>query len=248
MSGLLEASDSPRITIESGERSYTQVFKCDHGTAEDHIPADGSASTYGYFRKAEIQSAPGYDTLLLTYDSEKITAGGTSMRRNNETVWTAHAGTFEKPLEMKTGYKTIWNYTLWATFKSAPVYTGYNTQTTIIVPTLVPPDIAENYQWAKTCPGEGWYAIAAATKPGQESFLVHSLVVVKQQYFRRKVKAEAVLVGVGKRSTPTEVFGVVGGEWLITDCFLREEGKFWVTTTEYTWADSFDHDLYDELT
>lgn len=242
MSGLVEQPDSPRITIESGERSYTQVFKCDHGTAEDHIPADGSAGPYGYYRKCEIQSAPGYDTLLITYDSEKLTAGGTIMRRNNETVWTAHAGTFEKPLEMRTGYKSKWNYSLWCVNVGAATPAFWNTDTACESGT------GSLWLWSKTHPGSGWYKIKDPIKPGQESFVVHCLVVVKQQYFRRKVKAEAVLVGVGKLSTPTEVFGVEVGEWLITDCFLREEGKFWVTTTEYTWANSWDHDFYDTLT
>ncbi len=160
-------------------------------------------------------------------------------------VYTLTSGPLEKAIETHTNYKKCWNnYLAMANGKETPAWWDTDDNDASI------PDITQ-FQWVKDLGsvdtqsiGKKWTYLNKK-KPGVESYIVASPVVEATLYFSQATRAYQIAVKNGKRAAPAVTFGITGGEWLVNDCSLSQQGKKWVATVRYQWADSWDHDIYE---
>lgn len=241
---LVELPDSPRVTWENESQFLTRSYKCTHGEGKEYYPGQNAAGPDGYLRRFEVQSAPGYDVINMTWSPFLVTAGGVLTKQNRQTVYSMDQASIEKPIESHPDYIVGWNYKLYG--EAGQPYPGEwaDSATDQSDATGKDADGGSGYLWAKDYPGAGWFLMRVEDKPGVESYLLPSSVVTQESYYKKQSIAEDALKLVGYRGTPAQTLGVSGGEWLITHCSMVQSDVFWIVRIEWQHADSWDHDLY----
>lgn len=207
------------------------------------------------FSGSSLKIGRAYDTVTLAF-SDTISypfpgiSGGTGSIYG--TSWSAQTMRTDVPLEAVSGYKTWWNYDLYAyvTDIATPSYvnpawrqTATNTSDASGVPA------AGQYLWSKSTPpapdAGGWYMIQNRLLPGIESKMAFYPEVTRRDYYTDESMAVDCMSVTGMRETP-EKYSTLANEWLVTNCTVTEEDGFYVVTTVYTGANSWSHWLYDE--
>jgi hypothetical protein len=108
--------------------------------------------------------------------------------------------------------------------------------------------------WAKTCPSDFkqksveyfWKKVADMIKPGVEAFIIAQAVVSERKHCKRYDDAlKFLLNGVGLKA-PKKTFdwGTRSTSWLAYPIGMQSDGKYWIATNEYHYADKWDTDLY----
>jgi hypothetical protein len=110
----------------------------------------------------------------------------------------------------------------------------------------VPSDDAEKYKWVRNGeqPASGWYMIAAATKPGVESFKTFVPEVHYKKYSRAQSTLQRIASKDGTRQSPPDDYGR-SGDWLQNGSSIRKEGRLYVLETTYLNSRVIDSDIYD---
>jgi len=214
-------------------------------TGSVYDPSSDLPQLYG-LRLQEISFSPtpnrthAFVTLTFGPTTGGGGGGGGGNIADGDVEYVLDNGTFERPLETKTGYLTRWNYRLAAKagVNSTPGWWSTATDTTLT------DAFAVDYAWVKDDPPSEWKILEEKTKPGQEAYYVPTPVVNARIWYTDKEAANAIASDVGTRVAPADVFGIVGGEWLVTSARLNPDGKRWLVEKTYTWALSWDHDLY----
>ena len=160
--------------------------------------------------------------------------------------YSCNASTFEKPLESRANYRTIWNHDLWAK-NGVPVSVG-TWNYAIATDTVIPDALQGTVKWGDSdAPPEGWHIAIARTKPGVQAFNYPAPVVSVTEYFKKRKDAAAKVRKIGRLSAPGYCFGynIASKYWLINNSTMSREGRLWVVTTEHIYADTgWDEDLY----
>jgi hypothetical protein len=161
--------------------------------------------------------------------------------------------TLEKTIESHPDFKTHWKYDLY----------GYvNKGDTPTIPTwaLTATDRTDasneeevgEYMWTQDIPsgkksddGPRWVKIGTAIKQGVENYIIASPVVQERTHYKSKKSADEAAAAVGKKQLPPELFGKVGGEWLVMSASVQREGRRYLVEKSYQYADSWDGDVYE---
>lgn len=186
----------------------------------------------------------------LTYESNAGIVGQPGgYRTDGEEQYSLEDGGLEKPLETKDTYRTRWNYHL-AAVTTAAVPTFGTTATDLIIPQ--PYDTA--FRWIRDsnelpaeADGRRWIIIQNKAKPGVESWIQPAPVINWKKFFYSTANARAFVAAntVGMRKTPTETFGLSGGNFLVMSVAVEPDGRYWTGVVKFQYAASgWDTDLY----
>ena len=161
--------------------------------------------------------------------------------------------TLSKPLEAHPNYRTCWNHGLFA----APGTDALPGWFATAADTLIPAADAGKYLWCRTAadaPYSGnlrWRQLAAPVKPGAESYDLAAYTVIETARFRTAARAGKMAAGALNRlGTPSNTFGITGGNWKCGDAEVRWDGKCWLARLTWThsgYGQSWDGDLYDTV-
>ena len=164
---------------------------------------------------------------------------------------TLGCSTLSNELETQPQYKVCWNHFLWAAPGTSSVPGWWSTATD---PAMTESDGAK-YAWTETLGGcpvtkEGkWRVLKKPTKPGVRSYDTVCYTVEETAKFRTAARAGNMVAGkINKRGTPSQTFGITGGNWKCDDARVYWNGTYWLAHLTWTHsADSsgWDSDLYD---
>ena len=145
------------------------------------------------------------------------------------------------PLETHADYHTNWNYYLAA----APGVTAVPSWWAAATDTTIGDSDAQKYRWIKNpseCPADKkgmWRTLKDPVMPGVESYDIATYSVTESARFRNAKAAGSMVAGnLNKIGTPSESFGIRGGNWKCDDASVSWTGKYWLATL--TWTKSGD--------
>jgi hypothetical protein len=189
----------------------------------------------------DVSGSRGYIDLLYTpFDATNPPVD------SGKNMWTLTNGTLEKALETHPNYKKCWNnYLVMASGKTTPAWWETDGNDASL------PDPSQ-FQWVKDLGSVDTQSIGLMKnctvlnkkKPGVETYILPCPVVEATLYYSQAAKANTIAKNVGKRLSPASKFGIVGGEWLVMESTVILQGKKYVATVRYQWADVWDHDIY----
>ncbi len=189
-------------------------------------------------------------TCDLSYKSPTFKAGPEAYRAEGETEYTLEDGGLDTPIERHSSYRTVWNYDLAQKPGSTATFSGYAGATSRTDGSYSRADfrwIKDTSELPAELSGERWEIIATKTKPGVESFIRPSPVVVMRKFYAGKSAADTAAgdYTTGTIATPGSTFGITGGSWLIMSKRVHQEGKYWVAEVRYQHdAEGWDTDIY----
>jgi len=108
----------------------------------------------------------------------------------------------------------------------------------------------KTHTWQLGDTGRQWRLHKGRTKPGVTDFIVSAPTVVRARTYKDKSDAEtacsSVSSWVGSKHTPSETYGISGGEWLVTEVTADFADKAYSSfvSIKYVWANVWDSDLY----
>ena len=161
-----------------------------------------------------------------------------------------HGTTLSRPLETHPNYRTRWNHCLCA----APGTTALPSWYANAVNTLIPAADAERYLWCRNsteAPRDAngrWKVLATPTKPGVDHWELVTYKIIETARFRTAARAGKMVAGTLNRiGTPSDTFGITGGNWKCDDAEVTWRSNFWVARLTWTSGGSsgWDPELYD---
>jgi len=184
--------------------------------------------------------------ITLNYQPTDANGGGGGGGGGNQVVaeYFLETGALEKPLESFPDYVTKWNYHLASkNDTSQPKPTDWDKKTTIKL-------TETEWMWVKERSelASDWNVIEAKEKNGKESYILPSPVVQERKNYPSKDSASEAAAVVGTRVAPAELFGIVGGDWLVMSASVQKDGRSYLLERTFQYADDWDGDLYDEAT
>jgi len=160
-------------------------------------------------------------------------------------------GMLNVALEIKSNYKANWNHYLAASPKvgsnTAPAWWATATDTVL--------DLAQSaqYRWVKSpgeCPVDSdgkWRIIKEKTKKS-ENFDVATYSITESARFGSAAAAGRMVADYLNRiGSPSETFGITGGDWKCDNATVAWTGKYWLATLTWTRSgddQGWDRDLY----
>lgn len=235
-----------------GDGTTTWTVQTDAGQGETLLAywetqaTTNNASLGGYYQPDKSRVASGFfDTVTLVFSST-FSVGTAGSGDKIKTTYTPGSAMIEKPLEDHPSYKTCWNYNLFAWEGLDGSGPGVSPAWALTSTTIEDAN-GRDYKWAKDQPASdpekgSWKCILPRTKRA-EVYIYPQTLVFKREYFKTEAGAEGALRKRGVRETPGR-FSNMAAEWLVTDCKISREGKYFVCETEYSGADKWDHDIY----
>jgi hypothetical protein len=177
----------------------------------------------------------------LIYRPKEVASGsGLSFgRQEAEQVNTMTIGTIEAPIENASGYKTKWNYDLYAKTSGASTPGWWSAATD-----RTDADGA-TYLWSKINPGKIYYKIEDKIKPGRESYFIPAPIAQERTSYKKQSSANSAASSAGSIGTPSNKFGIIGGTWLVVSTNIYFEDRMWIVEKEYQHDPNiWDTDLY----
>lgn len=202
-------------------------------------------------------------TVIASNQAPEITTQLISGTGVQKVTYTTSINYIQKPLESLKNYIPIWNHNLYwamalggaeldkidaydrlnkelADYERAPSFakTLEEVKFPFTFAKSEPPNIRKKVEeFDKDIRTYIWYPTTSRTKPGKEYYVYPQPEVREELYFTSKKKAEANLRFAGYIKTPAETFGYNSGEWLCMPDGIRRDGKYYVTTNIYLYAD-----------
>ena len=155
-------------------------------------------------------------------------------------------------LEVRNNYLANWDHYLAAaptvSSDTAPAWWATATDT------LLDFSQSQNYRWVKSpgeCPVDAdgkWRVIKKPMKKGTTSFDVAVYTITESARFESAAHAGRMVAGkLNKIGTPSETFGITGGNWKCDSANVSWQGKYWLATLTWTRSGDdagWDRDLY----
>lgn len=83
--------------------------------------------------------------------------------------------------------------------------------------------------------GKYWRILQKPTKPGVEYYDLACFVVnISAKYNTASAAGNAVSKNINHIVTPTETFGITGGNWKLDEVSISYDGKHWIANQTYT--------------
>lgn len=245
-----------------------KIYKTKKGEASPFLTSlsHNQVSDFGYLdlkssRYSEFNS--GYDTLSLVFSENELNdennVSGLGIKKDYDTTYNLTLNYIEKPLESADKYLAQWNYDVYKAHKASLNIEDFSGSTPADWNTAkLVSDISFPYRLSKSQPSQSkykqasdakevlytWILVATRTKKGQEVFPIEQPVIQEKIYFSKEKKAIQNLKKANTILTPKETFGY-SGEWLCQPSGIQKEGKYFVTQNKFTFANSWDKDLYE---
>ena len=268
---LTEKPESPSFGGDKDNRETTRSYSINNALIPDiesMLPEFGEFDlSDGYFVDYRVSSGVAYSTVSLKYVKDLGGAGSTVQANNLEVKYDLNVNIIDKMLMDNKNYLTHWNYNLYQSFKIESgkkriVPADYPLTTSPVwwatAKTLADADEV-TYKWDTSTPSDFkdkddeyfWKMILPMTKPGVEAYGIAQAVITERKYFKRKKEAVSFLIsGVGLKD-PSERFGWPASgtdkKWLAYPIGIQNDGKFFVATNEYHYADKWDTEMYGTL-
>jgi hypothetical protein len=249
-----EEHGSPQVEEDSSGATITHSYFANWADVWAGLPEQRSS-----YPHSDIIGTNRYNDLILSNNSivsmdggerarisliyrPKEVASGSGMsfgRQEAETVSTMTIGTIEAPIEKASGYKTKWNYDLYAKTSGASTPGWWTTAT----------DRSDadgsTYLWSKINPGNSYYKIEDRTKPGRESYFIPAPIAQDRTSYKSQTSANTAASTAGSIGTPTNKFGLTTGTWLVVSTNIYFEDRMWIVEKEYQHdPNTWDTDLY----
>jgi hypothetical protein len=222
------------------------------------LPAIGAVSAdlaTVYLSDYEIATHPDHNSwwfATLTYKSQQLYAY--LVRNDGDTEYELEDGGLRNPLPLHPDYKWCWDHHA-VKRKDAAAWVDPCSYDSDIVQSE---DGAQKYRWIDNLSelpvepnGERWMVVLERKKAFDE-YIAAAPIVAMKKYYKTKATAIAACTAqaVGKLQVPGERFGIGGAapgdakEWLIISKGLLFDGKYWIMTVRYQWANPWDTEVY----
>ena len=156
------------------------------------------------------------------------------------------------PLQNHPSYRAKWDHYLAAApGVAATIPAWWDTATTV----LLSGTAEKNYRWISdisdrpTTGGAQWQILKAPTKPGTSSYEVATYSITETAKYKTASAAGSAVAGkLNRIGSPSEKFGITGGNWKCDDASVQYDGKRWLATTTWTRSGDnrgWDAELYD---
>lgn len=265
---LTEKPESPSFGGDKDGKETTRIYQINKSLTSNLssiLPASGEYdSADGYFIDYRVSSKIAYDEVSLHYVSNPDMPGGSLTAVNLQVKYDLNINIIDKMLEDHPNYLTKWNYNLYQSFKSE---TGKARNIDSDYPLTTAPswvaiakDLSNSdgitYIWSKTTPSDFkdkdseyfWKLHTKMIKPGAEAYIIAQAVITEKKYFKLRKESEAFLIpGCGLRDPAQRFSWPASGadkKWLAYPLGIANDGKFFIATNEYHYADKWDTDLY----
>lgn len=214
----------------------------------------------GYITSIDKQQGDGrfWDLVVqytLTYDNKDGNAAATVVGQKSAALSTRN---IQMPLEKASGYLTQWNYYLIGLGEYATEIPSWWMQS---ASPIVPESDRKNYMWIKSLSeipldpdenGNYWNVVQESNfactpaKPGQQYYdLEYFVVTEKAKYATASAAGNAVNKNINKIVSPSNTFGITGGNWKLDNSSVSWDGQTWVCENVYTHSPTgWDTDLY----
>ena len=151
-------------------------------------------------------------------------------------------GMLSNDLNIHPDYRANWDHFLLAKGTSTvPAWWATATDISLSV------SDASTYQWSRgedNFDKDTWRVLKKPTKPGVRSYDLATYNIVESARFRNASAAGSMIQGkLNKIGTPSNTFGITGGNWKCERAEVYWSGKYWLATLE--WVRSVDNDGWD---
>lgn len=151
------------------------------------------------------------------------------------------------PLQNHPRYRAKWDHYLAAApTVAATLPSWWNTATSI----LLSGENDKKYRWIlnaddrPTTAGQQWQILAVPTKPGFNAYDVATYSITETAKYKTAAAAGNAVAGkLNHIGSPSEIFGISGGNWKCDDASVQYDGKRWLGTV--TWTRSGDNRGWD---
>lgn len=241
----------------SGDGTTTYQVQVDQGDGEVFLAAavadrfKAVPDLGGYLQPGKCSVSSGhFDTVTLVFSSADSVTTYPGTGERIKTTFGVTSNMLEKPLAQHKNYLYCWDHNLYLWVRNGQSVSDH-------IPPFVEVDKTdasadnETYAWGVSTPAArnndgGWRCIYPMKKPGIAAYLFPAVVVQKREFFRSEKGMEEALRKRGVIEKP-EKFAHLAADWLVTDCSPDLSGDDdWICLTEYTGADHWDRDLYEE--
>lgn len=160
----------------------------------------------------------------------------------------------QMPLEHLSSYRACWNHYLLCNEDGASLPAWATTATDVILTAQQ----RQHYMWVKSlgeipvsygaaaANDQQWYVIQKPSKPGIQYYdLAYFVVTISAKYRSASDAGNAINKNINHITSPSQTFGITGGNWKLDEASVSYTGKYWLMTMVYTHSpDSWDVDIY----
>ena len=162
-----------------------------------------------------------------------------------------NGGMLSLALDVKSTYRANWDHHLAAsptvTSNDAPAWWATAANTVL--------DLAQSakYRWVKSpgeCPVDSdgkWRIIKEKTKKAENFDVATYSITESARFANAKLAGRMVANHLNRIGTPSETFGITGGNWKCDNATVAWTGKYWLATLTWTRSgddQGWDRDLY----
>lgn len=240
------------------ERSYKQTWQGTEAEIDAKVAQLSIGTLYqgkGYLDNLRKHQGQGvFWELQAEY---KVTCNNNSPNDDGSTVVGKKSATLsvrniQMPLEHLPNYKTKWNYYLIGLgSNSLPAWAETASNSMISISDRT------KYQWIKNISempldpdanGKYWRILQKPTKPGVEYYDWSVFTIsISAKYNTASAAGQAVSKNINHIVTPSETFGLTGGNWKLDEVSISYDGKHWISNQTYTKSgdsNGWDTDIY----
>ena len=233
---MLKIKHKGRI-LESSEQGITTQITMT-GTFEECKAALDAAdygtkhTDYGYLKSVQMQQEEG-PLWMIQYKYSTASATGSTPPESDTGYGKKSAvlstGLLSLPLKKIPHYLTKWDHYLFG-HSGAEIPVWYETATDTT-------DTGTAYKWGKNLSDrpDGMVELASPTKPGVTGVDYATYQITETAKFRTAKEAGAFVANkLNRISTPSEDFGIIGGNWKCDSATVSWRNKAWYATLTYT--------------
>ena len=235
--------DASTVYTYEGTESEIDALLASHAIGEN--TTDGTLAA-----KSKSQTAGDIWNAELRYE---VAGGGGGSTTPPSNAWGSKSATLRGsmlsvPLRNHPDYRAKWDHFLIAApGVSDTVPAWWNSATSVLLAAA-----AENqYRWISdladrpAAGGAQWKILKEPTKPGVTSYEIATYSITETAKYMTASAAGAAVAGkLNKIGSPSEKFGITGGNWKCDDASVQFDGKRWLATT--TWTRSGDSRGWDD--
>ena len=213
----------------------------------------------GYFQKGRsgVRMQEVYAEITLVFDTQSVQ--GLSLTLGNSSrynpVYSLGISMDERSIEQNPRFKCFWSYNL---YELVPLGGSGTTPLPAWAATDTNPNaIHAGYLWSRTQPSsqdpsKEYIRVQAATKPGQDSFLIPRPSVTSVVYYKSRNINQSDIINGGKLKAPPETYIYPNTPtcWLCQPSGVSEASDdLMAVTTTYVYAEEgWDTDIYELAT
>lgn len=215
---------------------------------------DGGSYADGYFYADSATVARDICYDIVRVEFRPVVTWSPRTGGSKATVYDIRSNSIDKQIETHPDFLCIWKFSLWQWVKNDETEPTTTPAWALESHLLSDVDDDKLFVWSvdkpapkqreSYLPGD-WIQLSYPLKPAVEAYRYNGWVITETKYYNSRNNAAANLEDLNKRKTPAYDYDITA-EWLVTDCQITTQNGDYAVVTDYTAADAWDTDIYDE--